>query len=126
MPVVGLVVNLAFESRAADLTLRKMTDAACLTLGPAPEPGRIPVVLETETDAESRQQLRWLNDLPGVIEVQVVTADFSDLSPLETQPPLPEPPPSDPAGPLSEPPPLANPRQPGAPGPGPPVTAARL
>lgn len=81
MPVVGLVVNLASDSRDAERALLQMQDADCLTLGPPPVPGRVPVVLEAETETESRQHLRWLSALPGVAQVQVVSADFSDLTP---------------------------------------------
>lgn len=109
MPVVGLVVNLASDSRAADRALQKMTEATCLTLAPPGNPKdtgpshnpeklpvsrRIPVVLESKTDADTKQKLRWLNDLPGVLEVQLVSADFSDLSPGECAAPEEPAPPS--------------------------------
>ncbi len=79
MPISGLVIVL--DGRAEEA--RTAIDTICandrLTVGRAEAGDRVPVVLETESHEESREQLAWIEALPGVAMVEVAYVDLSDL-----------------------------------------------
>lgn len=80
MPVAGLVLRLNENDPRATAALSTIRANRQFTCGTPPEPGCIPVVMESEDDAESREQLNWLQKLPGVLEVNIVSVDYSDLT----------------------------------------------
>lgn len=79
MPVSGLVIVLKgdHDKHAA---LRCLRDNGRVTVGDVDAGHRVPVVLETESADEERQQMKWLHSVPGVAMVEVAYNDFSDLS----------------------------------------------
>lgn len=81
MPVAGLVLRLNENDPRATAALNTIRANRKFTCGTPPEPGCVPVVMESEDDAESRRQLSWLQQLPGVLEVNIVSVDCSDLAP---------------------------------------------
>jgi nitrate reductase NapAB chaperone NapD len=78
VPIAGLVLNLSNDSKLALEAIERVERDDFFTIGDAPTPFRLPVVMESRNDNHSRRQLQWLQDLPGIIEVQVVSVDFSD------------------------------------------------
>lgn len=77
MPVSGLVIVLSDPNTDAIAAIRAN---ARFVIGDGPVNGRLPVVLDTKTEAEDRAQMRWLEALPGVALVEVAYHDFSDAS----------------------------------------------
>ena len=51
-----------------------------LTVGDSPTPGRVPVVVEAEDSQQSRHWYEWVEQLPGVVKVDVafVSCDEGD------------------------------------------------
>lgn len=83
MPVAGLVIQLANDERLARDAIAVMENDRAITLGEPPAPGRIPVVMESDDEEHSRRQLKWLERLPGIASVLVVSVDCSDLAVLD-------------------------------------------
>ena len=80
MPISGLVIVLDGRAREA----RAAVDMICandrFTVGRAEAGCRVPAVLETASDEESRRQLAWVEAMPGVAMVEVAYVDLSDLA----------------------------------------------
>lgn len=86
MPVSGLVLTI-------DVSLTKRGEAyaaldadARFTRGPEQGP-RLPVVCETDTVDGHTEALERLEDLPGVLMVELAYSDFSDVDEIDRLPP---------------------------------------
>jgi hypothetical protein len=74
MPVLSAVLTLP----DAEATLVALADKPEVPLGP-PNGVRYPVVLSTETRQADKALWNWVQALPGVVHVELVFVDFSDL-----------------------------------------------
>lgn len=79
MPISALVLQFDCEQARCAVASQLTTDAR-IALGP-PQGVCLPVVTETQTLCESRDLARELEQLPGVARVDLVFANFEDLSP---------------------------------------------
>ena len=79
MPVAGLVVNLSQDQQLAREAIQTIRVKSAFTLGDPPRPGRYPVVMVSDDRNHAREQLEWLQTIPGINEVQIVSVDCSDL-----------------------------------------------
>ena len=80
MPVIGLVIVLDGRDGAAPSALESIHMNKRFTVGTEVAALRVPVVLETESHQESRRQLDFLDELPGVAMVEVAYAHFADVA----------------------------------------------
>jgi nitrate reductase NapAB chaperone NapD len=78
MPISALVVQLETQ-RAVSSVEAQLSNDERITLG-RPQGTRLPVVTETQTLRESRDLALDLEQLPGVLSVELVFANFEDLS----------------------------------------------
>ncbi|WP_144057649.1 hypothetical protein [Novipirellula maiorica] len=84
MPISGLVVTLSdSEPERAD-ALKSLRDDPRIELGiNEPEQQhalRIPIVVDTHSNHEDKQVWKWLNELPGVVFVDVALVGFENES----------------------------------------------
>ncbi len=80
MPVTGLVIVLDGRSGEGPASLESIRGNERFTVGTGPAGPRVPVVLETSSDGESRRQIDWLKELPGVAMVEVAYVHFADVA----------------------------------------------
>jgi hypothetical protein len=79
VPVSALVLTLDPDPRRRELLFQQLARDPRISTGPLAH-GRLPVVVETETLAEGdRLVAEELPDLAGVLFVDVVLVDFSDI-----------------------------------------------
>jgi hypothetical protein len=76
MPISALV--LALDPKLASITRERLSGDPRLELGSI-QGARLPVVAETADLHSSRELVRELTCTPGVLAVDVVSVDFSDL-----------------------------------------------
>lgn len=69
--VSGLVLCLNEDERLAARALEAVRGRAGLELGTARDPRRVPAVLEEASRRESRATLQWLEQLEGIVRVEV-------------------------------------------------------
>lgn len=79
MPVAGLVVNLSQDQQLAARAIETIQAKSVFTLGDPPRPDRYPVVMESADQDHAKDLLQWLQTIPGILDVQVVSVDCSDL-----------------------------------------------
>ena len=77
MPISGLVIVLEGRDAASDAAVSSIRVNPSFTISAGDTTGRVPVVLETATDAQSRAQIAWVRDLPGVAMVEVAYVNFA-------------------------------------------------
>jgi hypothetical protein len=82
MPISGLVIVLD-GSDAERGAIESIRANPFFTVPPEHGPDRVPTVLETATESESRAQIDWAQSLPGVAMVEVAYVNFSDTQPKE-------------------------------------------
>ncbi|MCC6646042.1 MAG: hypothetical protein IT374_10780 [Polyangiaceae bacterium] len=78
MPIGALVVTLDPDPARRAAALLALSADARVTVG-EPRGGRLPVVSDTATLEEGDRLFRELAEVPGVLFVDVVSVDFSDL-----------------------------------------------
>ena len=78
MPVAGLVLTLAQDSRLADAVTHELRIDPRVTLGERTGQ-QLPVVVETKTIAEDELTFEELSRAPGVVFVELAFHDFSDV-----------------------------------------------
>lgn len=79
MPISGLVVTLSDDPSLHKIALDQLASDPRLTLGEL-HGNRLPVVAETDTVRQGTNLVREeLLDIPGVVFVDVVSVDFSDI-----------------------------------------------
>ena len=78
MPISALVMQFETQRALSSVESRLASDQR-ITLG-APNGSYLPVVTETQTLRESRDLAEDLEQLPGVLRVDLVFANFEDLS----------------------------------------------
>ncbi len=78
MPISGLVIVLNGDDEASSAAVESIHGNRCFTVATGVTAGRIPVVLETTGESESRAQIDWARDLPGVAMVEVAYVNFQD------------------------------------------------
>ena len=83
MPISGLVIMLDDNDDAARAAVEAIRANPCFTVPAECGPGRVPGVLETITESESRAQIDWVQDLPGVAMIEVAYVNFTDTQPQE-------------------------------------------
>jgi hypothetical protein len=79
MPISGLVVTLADDSAAREVSLAAMREHPALEIGEL-NCGRVPVVVDSADEMEDRLVWDWLHSLPGVALVVVAFISFDDES----------------------------------------------
>ena len=77
MPISGLIIVLEDRDAASDAAVNSIRVNPSFTISPGDTTNRVPVVLETATDAQSRAQIAWVRDLPGVAMVEVAYVNFA-------------------------------------------------
>lgn len=85
MPVSGLVLTLARDHAVCAAALSDLRDFPALALGEH-SAGRLAAVLEADDYARHDAHLAALRAVPGVVWVDVVFHDFSDLRDFERPP----------------------------------------
>lgn len=83
MPISGLVIRLDGDDDATRAAVVSMRENPCFTIPAELHTERVPAVLETVTDSESRAQIDWAQRLPGVAMVEVAYVNFTDTQPKE-------------------------------------------
>lgn len=78
MPVAGLVLTLAQDSRLASAVTHGLRLDPRITLGER-NGQQLPVVVETQTIAEDETAFEELSRAPGVVLVELAYHDFSDI-----------------------------------------------
>ncbi len=78
MPISGLVIVLNGDDAASSAAVELIRANSFFTVPPGHTASRVPAVLETMTESESRAQIDWARDLPGVAIVEVAYVHFSD------------------------------------------------
>lgn len=89
MPITSVVLTLPEAEDQRARALQTLLSLQGVTLGAAAG-ARLPVVVETRTTADTDQMLHRLQDVDGMVCVQLVFSDFSDLvleAPAATPPP---------------------------------------
>lgn len=79
MPIVSAVLTLSQTPTLRAATLATLRSTPAVTLGEA-HGDRVPVVLDTPNRAQDKAAWYALESLPGVTFIELVFADFSDLS----------------------------------------------
>ncbi len=77
MPISGLVIVLGGHDASSDAAVNSIRVNPSFTISAGETTDRVPVVLETATDAQSRAQIAWVRDLPGVAMVEVAYVNFA-------------------------------------------------
>lgn len=80
MPVSGLVLTLSPNRNDREFALARLQEHPRLQIGHA-EWQRLPVVVDTPSDEEDKALWAWLNDLRGVLFVNLVCTDNSEDQP---------------------------------------------
>lgn len=87
MPVSALVVTLSADPGLAGLAMHSLQAESRYVLGrPVPSHGRelptywLPVVIESDSIVEAHGLAESLEQLAGVLQVELVSVDASDLS----------------------------------------------
>lgn len=80
MPVSGLVLTLSPNLNDRAFAISKLSEHPCVHVGDA-EGQRLPLVADTPSDDEDKALWAWLNDLRGVLFVNLVCTDNSDDEP---------------------------------------------
>ena len=83
MPISGLVIVLHGDGGTSIDAVESIRANTFFTVSTPVTAGRIPAVLETTSESESRAQIDWARDLPGVAMVEVAYVDFSDTQEKE-------------------------------------------
>lgn len=83
MPISGLVIVLNVDDDAAPEAVESIRANPCFSVAATRPAGRVPAVLETATDSESRAQIEWARSVPGVAMVEVAAVFFTDTQPRE-------------------------------------------
>ncbi len=78
MPVLAAVAHLHADPTLRLVALADLASLTGLTLGQRVE-SRLPLVLATETRGADRALWRSIEDTIGVVHVELVSADFSDI-----------------------------------------------
>lgn len=79
MPISGLVLTLEPSEAERARTLALIARDPRITLGPSESAIRVPAVIETRTVDDAERLFESLQATPGVVFVDVVSLDFSDL-----------------------------------------------
>lgn len=85
MPIVSAVLTLAPDLVTRAALLAALDTDPRITLGPL-HADRLPVVLETSSREEDRALWERVADSPGVRNIELAFADFSDLHRTESAP----------------------------------------
>ena len=84
MPISGLVVTLSDSDTERADAIDAMRREPRIELGISEleqtVASRIPIVVDTQSNEGDKQVWQWLNDLPGVVFVDVALVGFEDNS----------------------------------------------
>jgi len=83
MPVSALVVTLDDDPVEQAATISRLSEFEHLTVGALTGRVHVPVVCESETLTDGENYVRALMRVPGVVFVDVVMVDFSDLDSVD-------------------------------------------
>lgn len=78
MPIVSAVLTLSPDPALRAQTLAELAELPALTAATAHK-DRLPVVVDTPDRGEDRAAWTMIESLPGVLHIELVFADFSDL-----------------------------------------------
>ena len=81
MWISSFVVTLPSEAEPAEAVLRALSAIPAFTLGER-QGSRLPVVVETPDGSTSRYWHEWVEQLPGVIQVEVAFVSFDESEQL--------------------------------------------
>jgi len=79
MAICALVITLSESPGLAHGALRRIAGDERLTLGRAAG-SQLAAVLETASDDSDREALEWLQELPGVAQVEIASVFWDDES----------------------------------------------
>lgn len=77
MPISGLAITLSAEPAARQAAVDALRNHPAITLGEF-DSYRLPIVVETATSDDDREVWRWLQELHGVLVVDVACVHFTD------------------------------------------------
>ncbi len=84
MPISGLVVTLSDNDTERADAIDALRREPRIELGISEleqtVASRIPIVVDTQSNEDDKQVWQWLNDLPGVVFVDVALVGFEDNS----------------------------------------------
>jgi hypothetical protein len=78
MPISGLVIVLDGNDGVSSAAVESIRANSLFTIPTGPTANRVPAVLDTMTESESRAQIDWVRGLPGVAMVEVAYVNFQD------------------------------------------------
>ncbi len=78
MPISGWVLTLGPDESQRIQVVQRLQSDARVTVG-EPAGARLPVVLETSSPNEGHAMIEDLSDSPGVLFIELVCLDFSDV-----------------------------------------------
>ena len=85
MPVNGLLLTLSANSEMADAALAEISSKPGASLGTAQDRWQ-PLAVDTADVRAAHDFHEWLEALPGVEQVDVISVGFDDPTPTETAP----------------------------------------
>ena len=85
-PDVGSISTCLAVIDAREAAVESIRMNTRFTVGDGGTAHRIPVVLETASDKESRDQLRWAESLEGVAKVEVAFVEVCDVTGHDRKP----------------------------------------
>ena len=83
MPISGLVIVLDGNDGESGAAVESIRANSFFTIPAGRTARRVPAVLDTMTESESRAQIDWARGLPGVAMVEVAYVNFQDTSQKE-------------------------------------------
>lgn len=86
MPISGLVISLAKASTLQNDTLRQLENDPRIEIGQR-FMGRLAIVAETDSRQEDKAVWSWLEEMPGVVHVDLAFASFDSPDSPHSQPP---------------------------------------
>ena len=79
MPIAGLVVTLCDDDALSSCALEQLARDARVTVGPRGRARKVPLVSDTATLDEQQDVWRSVANTPGILLVDLVYEDFSDV-----------------------------------------------
>jgi len=84
MNISSLVVTLGGNAIEISSVEQALAEIPCIEVGQKCG-SKIPIVLEAESESDSREWFHRISQLPGVLKVEVAFVSFEDLSPVPVQ-----------------------------------------
>lgn len=77
MPISGLVISMVNQPQSQRDTIQSIASDSRIEIGVV-ESGRVAIVSETESSQEDKALWQWLQELPGVVHIDLAFASVED------------------------------------------------